>query len=127
MRTTRTHVENLFKRFVTAIGGREATSSTDVGGYLLDYAAPYGGYGVRRIVNAQGAQSDVFGPERRKASEMWDTLRFALDAIEERERNTAPKPTAPAPEPKCFAACYRHATKGTVHGEGCPRDAWLNE
>jgi hypothetical protein len=71
----------MFAVFVKQIGGHIATDYNDVGGYRLDYAAPYGGYNVEQISNGGGGVRHPFGPRRRKAEEMWHTLYFAVDVL----------------------------------------------
>jgi hypothetical protein len=41
-----------------AMGGRVATSSSDVGGYVLDHNSVYGGWTIKRMSNEQGADSN---------------------------------------------------------------------
>lgn len=77
-RTTRKQVEGIFAVFIKVIGGHVATSYNDVGGYRLDY---YQGYNVEQIINEGGGIKHPFGPQRRKAEEMWNTLYFAIDAV----------------------------------------------
>lgn len=97
MRTTRKQVESAFKYFLAAIGGTEHAWTQDeqgrnrstVGQYELDYAGPYGGYTVNKIVNEHGAVSRPFGHRRFKASEMYDVLHFAVAAVREAQGNAA--------------------------------------
>jgi hypothetical protein len=83
-RITRGQVEGIFKHFIKAIGGE--VGAFTVGKYYLDYNGVYGGYVVNKIVNKGGGVSCPFGHNRHKAAAMWDILRFAIDAIEEKER-----------------------------------------
>lgn len=80
--TSKKQVENKFKFFIEAIGGKVASSYNDVGGYRLDYASCYGGYNIEQISNDSGAVSHPFGCARKKAGEFWDTLDFAGRASE---------------------------------------------
>jgi len=75
-------VENKFKWFVEALGGKLAQGYNDVGGYALNYNGIYGGYNIVRIVNAGGGQSQPFGSGRRKASAFVDALELATTALE---------------------------------------------
>jgi hypothetical protein len=80
-RTTNEQVKNMFVQFVETIGGTIAARYDDVGGYRLDHNPTYGGFVIERIHNEHGGVTRPFGDMRRKNSEMWDTLRFAIDAI----------------------------------------------
>ena len=86
MRYTRKDVETQFERFVKAIGGKIAQSYDDDGAYLLDYNGVYGGYNIVRLVGTAGGQTHVCGAMRRGPTAMMETLSFAIDAIEEKER-----------------------------------------
>jgi hypothetical protein len=59
MRTTKSEVEAVFKQWLTAIGGREAKSYNDVGGYCLDHNSVYGGWEIQQIHNEHGGVSVV--------------------------------------------------------------------
>lgn len=79
-------VENKFKRFVQALGGKVATAWNDVGAFALDHNSVYGGYTVVQIVNASGGVSSPFGYHRMKASQFVDALDFATQALEYKHR-----------------------------------------
>lgn len=80
-RTTKSQVETAFKWFVQELGGHLAVNYKDVGGYGLEYASCYGGYAVYQICNEHGGQSNPFGSRRMSASEMYQTLWFANQAL----------------------------------------------
>jgi len=83
-RTSRSQVEGVFGHLVRALGGHVAASHKDVGGWMLDYDAAYGGYNIERISNASGAVSQPFGSGRHSASEMWEMIRFGLMCLDMR-------------------------------------------
>jgi hypothetical protein len=80
-RYTRKDAELALDRLLNAIGGRRAKSYNDVGAFRLDYAAVYGGYSIEQIDNDGGGISQPFGPRRRTARELVDTVNFALHAL----------------------------------------------
>ena len=81
-RITNKQVEGLFRTLVKACGKHVATSYKDVGGWELEYNAAYGGWQIREIVNESGGASDPLGSTRRKNTEMWSTMHFALRVLE---------------------------------------------
>ncbi len=85
-RYTRKDCEAVFSRLLAAIGGRQATSYHDVGGYRLDCNPTYGGYNVERITNDRGAITHPFGYRKMPARQFCETMFWTLDVLEERER-----------------------------------------
>lgn len=83
----RKDIENNFKWFVDAIGGKMASSWNDIGGYAINHNSTYGGYQIVQISNASGGQHEPFGSMRRKGQDFVDTLHFAVRAVEEAKRN----------------------------------------
>lgn len=92
MKTDKKAVEGMFKVFVKTIGGRVAESYNDEGAYRLDYVACYGGYNIEQIHNKAGGVDQPFGSTRRKPTEMWDTLHFAVRALEQYQRTKEVQP-----------------------------------
>lgn len=94
-RTTRKQVESKYAQFLGAIGGADHHWTRDadgrnvstIGQYELDFAGPYGGYTVNKIVNEHGAISRPFGHRRFSSSEMYDVLDFAIAAVRESQAN----------------------------------------
>jgi hypothetical protein len=80
---TRKDAEAAFDRLIKAIGGRVATSYKDVGAYRLDWNGTYGGGNIELIVSEGGGVSQPFGMQRRNAREFCDSVRFAMDALEQ--------------------------------------------
>lgn len=81
-RISKSLIENNFKWFVQALGGRIATSYNDAGAYRLDYNGTYGGYNIEKISNAGGGISQPFGSARMKAEPFLDAIILATRAIE---------------------------------------------
>lgn len=86
-RITDKNVRNFFPIFAKAMGKRVAKAYNDVGAWRLDHDGMYG-YAIEEISNVGGGVSMPFGYTRRKASEMWYAMRFALDALAARKRRT---------------------------------------
>lgn len=84
-RTSKKEVLSAFAIFVKAIGGHAARDYRDVGGYVLNYAGYYGGYRVEQFSNEHGGVDTPFGHLRRPAREMVDTMRFAIDAVSQKD------------------------------------------
>ena len=87
-RITDKQVHGFFATFARATGHRVARSYNDVGAWRLDYNGVYGGYVVEEIVNSSGGVSLPLGEGRRKATEMWYAMHFALRTLENRKRRT---------------------------------------
>jgi hypothetical protein len=81
-RTTRKMVENEFKTFAGLMGRPVAHAYNEVGAYTLDYSPTYGGYVVVEITSEHGAQRHPFGNMRRSPRAMWETLDFAIQALD---------------------------------------------
>jgi hypothetical protein len=93
-RVSKALVENTFNRFLTKIGGENATwtktetgNVSNIGGYRVDCNYTYGGCIVEKNVNESGGISHPFGYTRMKGEEFVNALMFAMDAIDERDRN----------------------------------------
>jgi hypothetical protein len=80
---TRKDAEAAFDRLIKAIGGRIATSYNDVGAYRLDWNGVYGGGNIEQITSESGGVRQPFGAQRRNAREFCDSVRFAVDALEQ--------------------------------------------
>lgn len=52
-----------------------------VGAWVLDYAAPYGGYVIHEMANEGGGVSTPFGSRRRSARDFCMVVEFALTAL----------------------------------------------
>lgn len=111
-RISKKNVEALFNAFVKAIGGHIATNYNDIGGYDLNYSQ-YGGFEINRIMNDSGGLTQPFGMTRRKTTEMYYTLSFAIKAIEEARRLDAKK--AETPDKELYNVCdYGHDTQSAI-------------
>lgn len=58
-RMTEKDARTAFVNLLDALGKREATSYGDVGGWVFDYAACYGGVSIREITSTGGGQTIV--------------------------------------------------------------------
>lgn len=90
-RTTRRQAEMAAERLVRACGGQMSKGWTrgedgqlraDVGAFVLDYAACYGGYQLQQHVTDGGGVSTPFGDRRMSAREFWDACYFACRALD---------------------------------------------
>ena len=83
-RITSRQVEGLFKTLATKCGHRVATTygPIDIGAWRLDFNSVYGGWNLEEIVNSSGGVTLPLGEARRKNTEMWYTMQFALRAID---------------------------------------------
>lgn len=86
-RTSRKEVETLFDRFVYAMGGRIATRCDDINGWVLEYHRYPNGYRLYQAGEHCSESDCVFGATVRNARDMADTLRFAMAAIRQAEKN----------------------------------------
>ena len=75
-RTTRAMVETSFGHFLKGI----VTLGGDGLDFILDYNSAYGGYLVSKRL-PDGGETCPFGYTRRRAQEMYYTLRFAARAL----------------------------------------------
>jgi hypothetical protein len=81
-------------RFLAKIGGEPATwtrtetgNVANIGGYRLDHNGTYGGWVIEQNVNESGGISHPFGYTRMTGGEIVNTMMFAMNAIDERDRN----------------------------------------
>lgn len=81
MRASRKDVQVAFERFLNAGNLREAGTSTDTGGYLIDQDVS--GYQIQKAVSSSGAVEIPFGIRRRTAGEMVDALNIMEDTTKE--------------------------------------------
>lgn len=88
MRTNKSAVEGMFRIFIKTYGGRVAKSAFDHGAFRLDYEPCYGGYVIEKISDDSTGVSHPFGSDRRRPTEMWDILHFALRTLESQENKT---------------------------------------
>lgn len=82
-RTTKKDVEAAFDRLLEAIGGKRATSCSDVGGYRLNHNSCYGGWVIEQVTNESGGVDCPFGHRRMPATEFCVAVYFACRAIEQ--------------------------------------------
>jgi len=83
---TRKNVEARFPSFCYAIGRRPARAWNDVGGLLLDYEPAYGGFVIREVSTASGAQDEPFGSTRHKPDTFMLMMNFAVAALQATHR-----------------------------------------
>lgn len=76
-RYTRREVDQRFDLFCETLGVRRAADYADVDGFVLDYAAGYGGYAIWRVSSATGGYAMPFGPMRHSAGELVEMMAFA--------------------------------------------------
>lgn len=82
-RVTKDQIEHVFRFWCIGVGGHEATSYKDVGGYQLDYSN--GGVRVEKIVSEGGGLRDI--SPRLSKREVYDWLRAGDIACDESKRN----------------------------------------
>jgi len=110
MRTSRKEVEGVFRLWVEAIGGVQAKSYNDVGGYRLDFNSVYGGYEIERVCNEHGGVNVVTGG-RLSATEFVSALRVSMRSIEEMRLNQIKQHQSGCPPMERGAAGCAHFTE----------------
>lgn len=73
-----------FGRWLKLVGGHQATSWGDVGGYFLDNNGAYGGVRIVQVTTPEGGQHNV-AARRCKFREFCDMVQFASDTLYEKE------------------------------------------
>jgi len=85
-RITNKQVEGLFRTLAAKCGRRISTRYNDVGAWQLDHNSVYGGWNIEEIVTSTGGISHPLGESRRKNTEMWYTMQFALRTLDACQR-----------------------------------------
>lgn len=85
-RYTKKDAEAAFDRLCAATGHSRAEAYNDHGAWSLDYVACYGGFVVEEIDDVSCGVSHPMGERRRSAREFVQAVRFAIDAISERDK-----------------------------------------
>lgn len=84
-RITQKELNGAFDLFLRTIDGRRAASYKDVGGYSLDHINSQG-WQIQRVVNEHGGVTCPYGHTLRNTVEMYYTLHFAVNVLEEMDR-----------------------------------------
>jgi hypothetical protein len=86
VRTTKKEIESAFRVWLGAIGGKHATSYSDVGGYSLDHNTVYGGWRIEQITTDGGGVREVnYG--RMSNAEFKHALNLASESVREYKTN----------------------------------------
>ena len=84
-RITTKQIYGAFRMWLQNIGGKEATSWNDVGGYRLDSNLIYGGWRIEHVMSDTGGVSEVnYG--RMSNREFYDALHFSLATLREQRQ-----------------------------------------
>lgn len=87
MKVTNQDVHGMFRRFLTAIDGKEAGRFDDHGMYSLDHNPTYGGYKIEQIELDSTGVSYPFVNIRLSAREMYYALLMACTAIDHTKKD----------------------------------------
>lgn len=84
-RVSRSELDAVFKMYLKAMGRREATSYSDVGGWQISQGGS-NSFSIVEISNKQGGESQPIGYESHSVSELAMLMRFAVRSIEAKNR-----------------------------------------
>jgi galactokinase/mevalonate kinase-like predicted kinase len=87
MRITKKELQTYFNIFVQEMNKEQKYTINNNGGWLLDYAACYGGYVIEQQ-EGNGCISHPLGIRRRSLKDMHLALEFAIEALRLKQRNT---------------------------------------